>query len=76
MEIDLSSLDLEQLKTIYEKADADLKNALLGGDSWKDVQDKRKTVTELAILMHKKRFFYGLSSPADTPLRTGNDQQA
>ena len=69
MEIDLSTLSLEELSRMYQKADREMKAALLGGADWMEVQDKRALVTELSIQIHKRSYPSGAGSPADTALR-------
>lgn len=70
MEMEYTSLSTEQLRILFEKADQDLKQALLEGFDWKDIADKRIQYTEISIAFHKRinpeDFGY---SPADKPLR-------
>jgi hypothetical protein len=70
MEINLSTFSLEDLRNMYERADSELKAALLSGAGWEEVQDKRRLVTELSIHLHKRTHRNSVSSPADTPLRS------
>jgi hypothetical protein len=70
MEIEYASLSTEQIANLFEKADKELKQALLDGSDWQDISDKRFRYTELSIELHKRKkpedFGY---SPADKPLR-------
>ena len=67
MDKNLCGLDLNILKTMYEKEATVLKNALLNGASWEEVKDQRRKVTELAIAMHKLRYRTG--NPAESSSR-------
>lgn len=55
MEINLDSLDLEQLTDLYNKANDELKQYLLNGSSWKEVKAKRDVVTEIAKELYRKK---------------------
>ena len=65
-----ASFSTEQLASMFEKADQELKQALLDGAEWKQISDKRFRYTELSIELHKRKkpedFGY---SPADTAFR-------
>jgi hypothetical protein len=54
MEMNWSEMDLDALREMYDRESAKLKASLLGGSSWDEMKDQRKTVTELAIALHKK----------------------
>lgn len=47
-------MDVDALRHAYELEASKLKTALLNGASWEEMKDQRKTVTELAIALHKK----------------------
>ena len=64
MEMNWSEMDLDALREIYDKESAKLKTSLLGGSSWEEMKDQRKTVTELAIALHKKMHISG--NPAES----------
>ena len=70
MEIEYASLSTAQIGQLFEKADEELKQALLEGSDWQDISDKRFRYTVLSIELHKRNkpedFGY---SPADNPLR-------
>jgi hypothetical protein len=51
-------IELENLINFYHLEEASLKQALLEGASWKELQDKRKKVTQLAIAIHQKHPAY------------------
>ena len=55
MEIDLTSLNLQELSELYEKANEELRQSLINGLSWKEVKAKRDIVTEIAKELHRKR---------------------
>ena len=71
MEIDLLSLSLNELQALQQKADRELKQALLDGAAWNEVRDKRITVTKLTQALYRKREATVNSTPADSQLRTG-----
>jgi len=64
MNLPLSNLDLDTLKAMYEKAQAELTASLLSGTLWNEVKEQRKKLTEIAIVLHKKAQAMGLN-PAD-----------
>jgi hypothetical protein len=68
--MEYASLSTEQITSLFQKADQELKQALLDGADWKEISDKRFRYTELSIELHKRKtpedFGY---SPADTALR-------
>ncbi|MFL5788149.1 MAG: hypothetical protein ACJ748_08850 [Flavisolibacter sp.] len=68
--MEYTSLSTEQIASLFEKADQELKQALLEGAEWKEISDKRFRYTELSIELHKRKkpedFGY---SPADTAIR-------
>ena len=55
MDIDLKTLTIEQLNEFYQKANEELKIALLNGLSWKEVKSKRDIVIEITKELHKKK---------------------
>jgi hypothetical protein len=68
MENELSSLDNAALTALYEKHLQELSDALLSGDSWSDVQDKRRLLTQISREINKKDG--GPSNPAEYPGRS------
>ena len=68
--MDYTSFSTQQITMLFEKADQELKQALLEGSDWKDISDKRFQYTELSIELHKRNnpedFGY---TPADRPYR-------
>lgn len=68
--MEYATFTIEQLVMLFEKADYELKQALLEGSDWKEITDKRYNYTELAIALHKRQnpedFGY---TPADMPFR-------
>ena len=55
MEYDLTSLNLQELSELYEKANEELRQSLINGLSWKEVKAKRDVVTEIAKELHRKK---------------------
>jgi hypothetical protein len=60
----LSDLDLETLKSMYEKEQAELTSKLLSGALWNEVKDQREKLTRIAIVLHRKAREMGLN-PAE-----------
>jgi hypothetical protein len=60
----LSDLDLETLKSMYEKEQAELTSKLLSGALWNEVKDQREKLTGIAIVLHRKAREMGLN-PAE-----------
>ncbi len=56
MKTQLTDRDLETLMMNYCQAEKDLKEALLKGYYWAEVKEKRELVTQLGVLIYKKRF--------------------
>jgi hypothetical protein len=48
---ELWKMDPEILQSLFDQHQRDLNTALLEGAEWKDVQEKRKLVTELSIVL-------------------------
>lgn len=67
MEKNLCGLDLNILKSMYEKEASVLKNSLLNGASWEEVKEQRRKVTEISIAIHKLRYRSG--NPAESSFR-------
>ena len=64
MDTNWGDMDMDALREVYDKESAKLKTSLLSGSSWDDMKDQRKTVTELAIALHKK--MHTTSNPAES----------
>ena len=56
MEIDYANMKIEELETIYAKAERYLTKLLLNGASWSDVQQQMLLVTEISIAIHKNKY--------------------
>jgi hypothetical protein len=54
MSNEFETQDIETLKARLAYHQQELEKALLDGASWKEVQNHRKIVTELSILMDKR----------------------
>jgi hypothetical protein len=70
MEKDLSTLTLEELSVMHEKATQEMQAALLDGASWEALRNKRVLVTQLSIQIAKKKMEQGLVNPAGTSFKT------
>jgi len=51
---ELWKLDTDALRSLHEQQQRELTAALLQGADWKDVQDKRRAVTELSIILYHR----------------------
>lgn len=58
MENDLTSLNLQELSELYEKANEELRQSLINGQSWKEVKAKRDVVTDIAKELYRKKETY------------------
>lgn len=66
-------LSMEQLASLYLKAEAELKTALLEGKSWEELREKKVYLTQLALQLHQRNSFdHRKSSPADKQIRKEN----
>lgn len=73
MESEYAHLSLEQLASLYLRADAELKSALLEGKSWEELREKKVHLTQLALQLHQRNSFdHRRSSPADEQIRKEN----
>ena len=52
--LDLSCLDVESIRVLYNKNLAMLQEKLLSGAEWNETSDLRNFVTQLEILLDKK----------------------
>ena len=64
MNLDLSNLELETLKAMYKRENADLTTMLLDGAPWDETKEQRKKVTQISIALHQKFEFLG-QNPTD-----------
>jgi len=53
MQPDITSKDLPALLTLYNQEIDILKDKLLNGESWENLRNQRRNITELAIAIHK-----------------------
>jgi hypothetical protein len=68
MEMRWNELDVDTLRTMYERESYALKSALLKGTLWHELKDQRQKVTELSIALHKK--IHSSSNPAESTDRS------
>jgi hypothetical protein len=54
MNSELSRLDLDSLKNMYESKVRELMNSLNSETSWESMSDLRETLYELSIVMYEK----------------------
>ncbi|RYF83719.1 MAG: hypothetical protein EON98_10045 [Chitinophagaceae bacterium] len=67
---ELWKLDTDALKLMYDQHQKELKEALLEGTDWKEVQDKRKLVTELSIILYHRTIS---TNPAEFNTRSSTE---
>jgi hypothetical protein len=56
MEIDYRNMKIEELESIYSKAERNLRKLLLNGASWREVREQMVLVTKLSIVLHKNKY--------------------
>ena len=56
MDSEFYGLDLDTLQTLYQEEAKRLNTALLAGATWESVKEQKQKVTELAIVIHKKKY--------------------
>ena len=54
MIFDLHTLDLSILKALYDGECKELERKLLHGALWEEVEQQRKKVSEISMILHKK----------------------
>jgi hypothetical protein len=65
---ELWSQDLDSLKQMYASESKKLVEALLQGADWEEVEDKRKLVTQLSVVIDRKK--EGINfNPAENSIR-------
>lgn len=57
MDTKWNELDIPTLRSLYEAESGRLKTALINGAAWDDTFELRQRVTDLAIALHRKRFY-------------------
>lgn len=55
MDSELYGLDLSVLQTMYQEEAKRLNEGLLAGASWESLREQKQIVTDLAIVIHKKK---------------------
>ena len=77
MKNEFYDLDIDTLQTLYQQEVTRLKDELLSGASWDSLRDQKNRVTELAIVIHKKKYpLYFNPAEFDSQRRdTGNAPQ-
>ena len=70
----LVNLELDTLKDMYANAAVKLKDALLEGAEWQQVQEYRHDVTELEIALYNKIRSVGLN-PAENQNRSSTETE-
>lgn len=62
-------MEQQELQEAFERAASQLKNALLSGTPWEEVQEHRFQVTTLEIALHRYRRNTG-GDPSQSPRRS------
>ena len=53
MQTDATNQEMQELLELYNREIAVLKSRLLNGETWEDLLEQRKSITEIAIKLHK-----------------------
>jgi len=56
MDSEYYELDLNALQAMYQEEAKRLSSELLAGATWDSVKEQKQKVTELAIVIHKKKY--------------------
>lgn len=56
MEIDYRNIKIDELESIYSKAERNLRKLLLNGAPWSEVRKHMLMVTQLSIALHKNKY--------------------
>ena len=56
MDSEFHGLDLNTLQKMYQEESKRLNTELLAGATWDSVKEQKQKVTELAIVIHKKKY--------------------
>jgi hypothetical protein len=56
MEIDYSNMKIDELESIYAKAERNLRKLLLNGAPWSEIRKLMLMVTQLSIALHKNKY--------------------
>jgi hypothetical protein len=72
MEDDLTGKDYQSLLNLYNQEIDSLKDRLLNGESWENLKDQRRNITQLAIALTKSHGHVfpakmNLGNPAEFP---------
>jgi len=72
MDRNLESLDVNMLKSLYERETDELNASLLNGISWNELKDQRKKVTDIAMALQalRNRDDYMKENPAERSARS------
>jgi len=72
MDRNLECLDVNMLKSLYERETDNLNEALLNGVSWNDPKDQRKKVTDIAMALQaiRTREDFMKENPAERSIRS------
>lgn len=68
-DMELNNLDVTTLRILYIQRTEELRDALLSGLLWNELEMQRNAVTEIGIALHKKLLENGSVSPADFAIR-------
>jgi hypothetical protein len=64
MNPDFSNLELDTLKAMYKRENADLAAMLIDGTPWNEMKEQRNKVTQISIALHQKFELLG-QNPTD-----------
>jgi hypothetical protein len=72
MNVPISAIDTEQIMSIYQQLNVELKQQLIAGAPWEDLRDKVEYINELSKELSRRKITvnsYG-STPADFQFRS------
>lgn len=69
VDMKFDNLDLSSLKRIYETANLKFQEALIQGAEWREMQDQREFLVELAVAIQRKEPSYFMHPAASERTR-------
>ena len=74
MDINLETLDLPILEKLLIEEKNKLSASLLSGSSWESLLEHRKIVTELAVIIHRRKYPLEIFNPAEFAFNRNEDK--
>ena len=73
MDSEFYGLDLDALQVLYQEEAKRLNEELLAGATWDSMKEQKQKVTELAIVIHKKKYPLHFNPAEFTSTRNENN---